>query len=148
MPRIDLDAIEPHSGSGYPPPYNLAAQKRLVRRLSKPAGLTDFGVNHVTLPPGAWSSQRHWHEGEDEFLVMIAGAAWLVDNEGRALLEAGDCATFPKNDRNGHHLIAGDSGCTFIVMGVEETTPCHYPDIDLLWDAATDAYQHKDGTPY
>lgn len=148
MPRIDLDAIEPSTGSGYPAPYNLSAQKREARRLSKPAGISDFEVNHVTLPPGAWSAQRHWHEGEDEFLVMVAGNAVLVDDAGETPLVAGDCAAFPKMDRNGHHIIAGESGCTFVVMGVAETSPCHYPDIDLLYDAAGDRYLHKDGTPY
>jgi len=148
MPRIDLDAIEPRTGSGYPEPYNLGRQGRVVRRLSAPAGLKDFEANHVVLPPGAWSAQRHWHEGEDEFLVMIAGSAMLVDDAGETPLAPGDCAAFPANDGNGHHIIAGEGGCTFIVMGVAETSPCHYPDIDLLYDAAADRYCHKDGTPY
>jgi uncharacterized cupin superfamily protein len=148
MPRIDLDTIAPRTGSDYPQPYNLATQKRLVRPLSKLAGLTDFEVNHVVLPPGAWSSQRHWHEREDEFLVMIAGHAWLVDEQGRTPLAAADCVAFPKKDRNGHHIIAGDAGCIFVVVGVAEASPCHYPDIDLFYDAASDAYLHKDGTRY
>ena len=148
MPRIDLDAIEPVTGSGYPEPYNLARQGRHVRPLSRPAGLTDFEANHVILPPGAWSSQRHWHEGEDEFLVMVAGRAMLVDDSGETPLSPGDCVAFPKNDGSGHHLIAGEKGCTFVVIGVAETSLCHYPDADLLYDAAADRYLHRDGTPY
>ncbi|HEY0316277.1 MAG TPA: cupin domain-containing protein [Sphingomonas sp.] len=148
MPKIDIEAIEPKTGSGYPEPYNLAAQKRVFRSLSKAGGVVDFEANHVILPPGAWSSQRHWHEGEDEFLVMTSGTATLVEDAGETLLEAGDCAAFPKMDRNGHHLIGGPEGASFVVIGIAESSPCHYPDIDLLYDAATDRNLHKDGTPY
>ena len=148
MPRIDLDAVPPHEGSDYPAPYEVAAQDRVNRRLSKAAGLSDFLANHVVLPPGAWSSQRHWHEGEDEFLVIISGSATLIDDGGETPLAAGDCCAFPKNDGNGHHLVGGSEGCSFVVMGVAETSPCHYPDIDLLYDAAADRYTHRDGTPY
>jgi uncharacterized cupin superfamily protein len=148
MPRIDVDALTPISGSGYPAPFDDAAGDRRIRQLSKPGGITDFEINHVVLPEGAWSSQRHWHEGEDEFLVILSGRATLIDEAGETPLVAGDCVAFPKNDRNGHHLIGGEGGCAFVVWGVQEQTPCHYPDIDLLLNASDGIYRHKDGTPY
>jgi uncharacterized cupin superfamily protein len=148
MPKIDLDAITLISGSGYPAPFDDAAGDRRIRQLSKPSGITDFEINHVVLPEGAWSSQRHWHEGEDEFVVLLSGRATLIDDSGETPLTAGDCVAFPKNDRNGHHLIGGEGGCTFVVWGVPEKTPCHYPDIDLLLNATDGIYRHKDGTPY
>jgi len=148
MPRIDLDAIPGLTGCDYPAPYNLAPHARVYRPLTGPAGLTDFRANHVVLPPGAWSSQRHWHEGEDEFLVMVSGSATLIDDAGETALAAGDCAAFPRNDGNGHHLVGGPEGCVFVVVGVAEASPCHYPDIDLRYDAAADRYTHVDGTPY
>ena len=81
-------------------------------------GLTDFGVSHVTLKPGAWSSQRHWHDGEDEFLVMLEGEAVLVEDDGRTILRPGDCAAWPKGSTNGHHLInESDRDCVFVVVG-------------------------------
>ena len=73
MPKIDIDAIPEISTTGYPPPYDREVRGRSWRPLNQPGGLSDFIANHVTLAPGSWSSQRHWHEGEDEFLVM-AGA--------------------------------------------------------------------------
>ena len=39
-----------------------------------------------SLKPGAWSSQRHWHDGEDEFLVMLEGEAVLVEDEAATVL--------------------------------------------------------------
>jgi uncharacterized cupin superfamily protein len=149
MPKVDLDAIPQINRTGYPEPYSQAVQGRWYRRMAPATGLSDFGVSHVVLKPGAWSSQRHWHEGEDEFLVMLAGEAVLIDDEGRTLLRAGDCVAFPKNDGNGHHLV-NESGAdvVVVVMGRPSTTDCHYPDTDLHLDAASGKFTHKDGTPY
>ena len=83
MPKVDLDAIEQTNRTGYPPPFDKEVQGRWYRRLAPAAGLSDFGASHVVLKPGAWSSQRHWHDGEDEFLVMIEGEAVLVEDDGR-----------------------------------------------------------------
>ncbi len=148
MPRIDLDAIEAKSGTDYPPPHDAPVRARRYKPLAGPGGITDFAANLVMLGAGVWSSQRHWHEGEDEFLVMLSGSAMLVDDAGETPLGAGDCVAFPKNDGNGHHLVGGAQGCSFVVVGVSETTPCHYPDVDLLFDPANGAYTHKDGSPY
>ena len=40
----------------------------------------------MTLQPGAWSSQRHWHEGLDEFMVMLDGEAVLIEAQARSFL--------------------------------------------------------------
>ena len=148
MPKIDLDAIPQTNSTGYPPPFDREVAGRWVRRLAPPSGLTDFGVSQVTLKPGAWSSQRHWHDGEDEFLVMIDGEAVLVEDEGRAVLRAGDCAAWPKGSTNGHHLRnESERDCTFIVVGGGVRTGGGYSDIDMMFDADA-RYLHKDGTPY
>ncbi len=116
MPKLDLQSIEPTNRTGYPPPFDKEVAGRWYRRLASVGGLTDFGVSHVTLKPGAWSSQRHWHDGEDEFLVMLSGEAVLVEDDGRTVLRAGDCAAWPKGSTNGHHLRnESDEDCTFIV---------------------------------
>lgn len=148
MPKLDLAAISPKTGGGYPPPYELTAPGRTSRSLSAASGITDFEINHVELPEGAWSSQRHWHEGEDEFLVMLSGKAVLVDDHGETPLAAGDCVAFPKGDGNGHHLKGGAGGCVFVVWGNPEASPCHYPDVDLLLHPEDGFYRRKDGTPY
>ncbi|MCW3797290.1 cupin domain-containing protein [Sphingomonas sp. BN140010] len=148
MPKLDLGAIEPTNATGYPEPHDKAVAGRWYRRLAPVAGLTDFGASHVVLKPGAWSSQRHWHDGEDEFLVMIAGEATLVEDDGPTTLRAGDCAAFPKGVRNGHHL-RNDSAedCVFLVVGGGERTGGGYSDIDMLF-TADNRYTRKDGTPY
>lgn len=132
MPKLDLDSIPQTNATGYPPPHADNVQGRWYRRLSPASGLSDFGVSHVTLKPGAWSSQRHWHEGEDEFVVMLSGEAVLVDDSGETVMRAGDCASFPKNDGNGHVLQnRSDGECVFVAVGRPSGTDCHYPDIDM-----------------
>src|SRR6476619_4337523 len=118
MPKIDLDSIEQVNRTGYPPPLNKEVAGRWYRRLAPASGLTDFGASHVVLKPGAWSSQRHWHNGEDEFLVMISGEAVLVEDDGRTTRGRGDCGAVPKGTGDGHHLV-NESGqdCVFVVVG-------------------------------
>lgn len=148
MPKIDLEAIEHVNRTGYPPPFDEEVRGRWYRRLAPATGLTDFAASHVTLKPGAWSSQRHWHEGEDEFLVMISGEAVLVEDDGRQLLRAGDIAAWPKGSTNGHHLRnESDADCVFVVVGGGTNTGGGYSDIDMMF-TDDNRYVHKDGTPY
>lgn len=148
MPKVDLNSIEPVSRTGYPPPFNQAVAGRWYRRLAPATGLTEFGVSEVTLEPGAWSSQRHWHNGEDEFLVMIEGEGMLVEDEGRSIMRPGDLAAWPKGNTNGHHLInESDKPCRFVVFGAGTDSGGGYSDIDMMWTTER-GFCHKDGTPY
>ena len=148
MPKIDLDSIEQTNRTGYPPPFDRDVQGRWYRRLAPASGLAAFGVSHVVLKPDAWSSQRHWHAGEDEFLVMLSGEAVLVDDSGEQVLRPGDCAAFPMNDGNGHHLQNRSAGeCVFVVVSAGKNAGGDYPDIDMAF-TADGGYVHKDGTAY
>jgi len=148
MPKLDLDSIAQTNRTGYPPPFDKDVAGRWYRRLAPAGGLTKFGVSHVTLKPGAWSSQRHWHDSEDEFLVMLSGEAVLVEDEGRTLLRPGDCAAFPAGVKNGHHLRnETDEDCVFVVVGSNAGGAGGYSDIDMMF-TADGSYVHKDGSPY
>jgi uncharacterized cupin superfamily protein len=147
MPKIDLQKIEPTNGTGYPPPFDRPVQERWYQRLAPEAGLIAFGVSRVVLKPGAWSSQRHWHAGEDEFLVMVSGEGLLVDDDGEHVLRPGDCAAFPMNERNGHHVQnRSDEDCVFVAVGAGADQGGEYSDIDMAF--TPDGYVHKDGRPY
>ena len=149
MPKVDLESIKQTNRSSYPPPYNEHVAGRWYRRIGKATGLTEIGVSHVVLAPGAWSSQRHWHNGLDEFVVMLEGEAVLEEEDGETVMRAGDCAAFPKAVRNGHRLVTRrDSPCTFVAIGRVAASDCHYPDIDLHLDGRSGRFTRKDGTPY
>jgi uncharacterized cupin superfamily protein len=150
MPKIDTAAIPARLGSGYPPPFDAPCAARTRRRLGDAGGLTDFGVNLMTLPPGGWSSQRHWHSHEDEFVYLLEGELTLIEDGGQTLLRAGDCAAFPKASGDGHHLINRSSEtAVYLEVGSrspEDLTTC--ADIDMKSAAADGRFTHKDGRPY
>jgi uncharacterized cupin superfamily protein len=151
MPKIDIATVPEHKGSGYPAPYHEAAKDRVRQRLGDAGGLTDFGVNLLQLPPGAWSSQRHWHSCEDEFVYVLSGEVVLVTDAGEQILHAGDCAAFPKSEPNGHHLINKSSQlavCFEVGTRLPAVDATIYPDIDLYFDPELGSYTHKDGSPY
>ena len=148
MPKISLDAIPQTNATGYPPPFDAEVQGRWYRRLAPATGLIDFGASHVVLKPGAWSSQRHWHDAEDELVIMLSGEAVLVEDGGETVMRAGDVAAWPAGAQNGHHLInrTGED-CVFIAIGAgNKDGGGSYPDIDMTF--AANGYFHKDGTPY
>jgi uncharacterized cupin superfamily protein len=148
MPKLDLDAIPQTNATGYPPEHSGQVQGRWYRRMAPASGITDFGYSHVTLKPGAWSSQRHWHEGEDEFVVMLSGEAVLVDDDGEHAMRPGDIAAFPKNDGNGHVLQnRSDAECVFVAVGRPSETACHYPDIDMHLFPGT-GFRRKNGSEF
>jgi uncharacterized cupin superfamily protein len=149
MSKIDIAAAPKRTGSDYPKPYDAPCATRQRTRLGDAGGLTDFGVNLMRLPPGVWSSQRHWHDREDEFVYVVAGEVTLVTDEGETILKAGDCAAFAKNVANGHHLI-NKSGADALVLEVGTRTNddvCIYSDIDMKYDADYGGYVRKSGVP-
>jgi uncharacterized cupin superfamily protein len=151
MPKIDVEAAPTRFGTGYPPPYDAPCRDRRRWKLGDAAGLSQFGVNLLRLAPGVWSSQRHWHTAEDEFVWVVEGEVVLVTDEGEQLLRAGDCAGFPAGQPNGHHL-QNRSGAEAVLLEVgsrrEAEDGATYPDIDLMLPPGETEYRHKDGTPY
>lgn len=146
--RIDLATLSVITGTLYPPPFDEACRSRQRTKLGDAAGLTQFGINLLRLPPGAWSSQRHWHEREDEFVYVLSGEVTLVTDGREEVLRAGDCAGFKANDPNGHCL-QNRSDRDVIALEVGSRIPgetAHYSDIDMM--AHGGAYTHRDGNPY
>ena len=132
MPKIDIDTIPIDTSTGYPPPFNKAVEGRSRKRLGRAAGLSQFGVNICTLKPGAASSQRHWHENEDELVYVLAGEVVLVEDGGETVLKPGEAAAWKAGVENGHCLInRSDAPCRFIVIGPQVPWPVHFPDIDV-----------------
>jgi uncharacterized cupin superfamily protein len=151
MPKIDIEKAPTRFGTAYPAPYDVPCRDRKRWKLGDAAGLSQFGVNLLRLPPGAWSSQRHWHTAEDEFVYVLEGEGVLVTEEGEQVLRPGDCAGFPASVANGHH-IQNRSDRELVLLEVGSREPggdgADYPDIDLMLAKGATAYSHRDGTPY
>jgi uncharacterized cupin superfamily protein len=150
MPKIDISLVPERKGTGYPAQFNAPCAQRIRQRLGNAGGLTDFGVNLMRLPPSNWSSQRHWHSAEDEFVYVLEGELTLIEDGGETLLRAGDCAAFAKNSGNGHHMINRSSAAAiYLEVGSRspaDVTTCS--DIDMMSTNADGRFVHKNGSPY
>jgi uncharacterized cupin superfamily protein len=149
--KIGIEQAPGVQGSDYPPPFDELCRERLRRPLGDLAGLTQFGVNLLALPPGAWSSQRHWHTIEDEFVYVLEGEVVLVTDAGEELLRAGDSAGFPAGVPDGHHLQNRSThAATVLEIGTRRLADdeAFYPDIDLHALKGDAGYAHRDGRPY
>jgi uncharacterized cupin superfamily protein len=149
--RIEMAKIPVGTGSSYPTPFDLPCAARARQRLGDAAGLTDFGVNLLRLPPGSWSSQRHWHSAEDEFVFIVEGEVVLVTDAGEEILRSGDCAGFKAGVGDGHHLQnRSDRDAVLLEVGSRRAAEDEgeYPDIDLRFLKNRGGFAHRDGTPY
>ena len=146
--RIDTNKTRATVGTSYPSPYDAPCAARVRHRLGDVAGLTDFGVNLLRLPPGTWSSQRHWHAAEDEFVYILEGEVVLVTDVGEETLRAGDCAGFKAGIKDAHHLQnrSPDDALLLEVGSRKDEDAGEYADIDMRF--SPDGYTRKDGTPF
>lgn len=152
LPALDPATVPERTGSNYPPALRGPEENRIKQALGDALGLTGFGVNLVRLPPDSWSSIRHWHAREDEFVYVLEGEIILVTEEGEQVLGPGAAAGFPAGKADGHHLInRGSATATYIEVGnrsPEEAVT--YPDVDLRLQRSPGnrVYTNRKGEPY
>lgn len=148
MPKVELESVEPSNATGYPAPFHEQVEGRWWKRIAPLAGLTEMGASHVVLEPGAWSSQRHWHDDEDELVVMLTGTAVLIEDDGETEVKAGDVLAWRKGVRNGHHLVnRSNAQCSFIAISAGPDGSGGYSDIDMMW-TADGRFRRRDGSEY
>ena len=152
MPKLDPEQAPVRAGSAYPEPYASQMEGRSVQLLGTLAGLTQFGVNIVTLQPGAVASLRHWHLREDEFAIVLDGVLTLVEEEGETEMRAGDCTAWKAGVANGHRFVnRSDAPGRFLVVGTKvEEDICTYVDVDMKVhiSGAGDRFTYHDGSDW
>ena len=147
--KIDIASLKPVVGTLYPSPFDEPCRARERTRLGDAAGLSQYGVNLLRLPPGSWSSQRHWHAKEDEFVYVLSGEVVLVTDAGEEVLRAGDCAAFKAGEGDGHHLVnRSDQDVMLIEVGNRDPADrTVYSDIDMVAEPMEEGFRRRDGTP-
>lgn len=149
---VNVKDVVRKTSSGYPAPHIDAVKGRSRAVLGDLFGLDQFGINVVTLAPGAWSSQRHWHEGEDEFVYVLDGEVVLADDVGDHVMTLGMCAGFKANNGNGHHLKnLSDKPAIYLEIGTRlHNDKAHYSDIDMMAIKKEGAFRFvkKDGSGF
>jgi len=152
MPKIDIEGLKVDSSTGYPEPFRQAVLGRSRKRLGNAVGLDQFGVNLTRLAPGAQSSQRHWHQAEDELVYILEGEVVLCENEGETVLKPGDAAGWKAGVPDAHCLVNRSiRDAVYLEIGSRaKRERAEYPDIDLLYrrDDEGNHYTHKSGEPY
>lgn len=150
---LNIADVESRVGTTYPEPFRKQVETRSKRLLGNAFGLTKYGVNLVDLPPGQWSSQRHWHTHEDEFIYVLSGELTLVTDDGEEVLAPGMIAGFNAGVSNGHHLVNNGFGtATYLEIGDRDPADeVFYPDVDLqlVSDGEGDrVFTRRNGNPY
>ena len=150
---FDPATVPARTGSTYPAVFKAAVAGRARRPVGVHAGLTHYGVNIATLPPGTASGQRHWHSHEDEFVYILSGTPTLVSDAGEQVLSPGMCAGFKAGVADGHQLVnRTDRDVIYFEVGSrssEDTVV--YSDIDMILKPLgndTFAFVHRNGEPY
>ena len=149
---IDPESVSEQSKSNYPQEFQALVRGRSKKRLGNAAGLTNFGVNLVKLEPGSYSSVKHWHSKQDEFIYVLEGEITLISDREKQILHPGNCAGFPAGEAKGHHLQnQSNSIAIYLEIGDRYTgDEVTYPDVDLVAQSSNGkwVFSHKDGTPY
>jgi uncharacterized cupin superfamily protein len=106
-----------------------AGEGKEWRHLSDAGGLTQYGAYLETLQPGGKSSDRHWHEKEDEFIYVVSGEA-TVEDDGEHVLHPGDAACWPAGVPIAHQIVnRSQTPCSYLIVGTRVTHDvCHYPE--------------------
>jgi len=151
-PVHNVADVEMQTGAPHPVPAVDRCKARRKQRLSGGFGVDQFGVNRVELDPGVWSTVRHWHSHEDEFVMVLEGALTLVTEAGEQTLRAGDCTGFKAGVVDGHRLEnRSQAVAVYLEVGsnrrdIDEVT---YSDDDLLVrldETGRQVFVRRDGT--
>ena len=149
---VDVATLPEQRGVAvYPPNLSEKMKGRVRRRLGDAVGLKNFGVNLITLEPGNWSAQRHWHTRQDELVYLLEGELTLHTNDGAQPLKAGMVVGFPANCGDGHRLEnTGKPVARYIEVG--DRLPGDevvYPDVDMAAkQGVAYAFTKKDGSAF
>lgn len=148
---VHASDIAASNATNYPAPFARRVAGRSKRALGDAFGISAFGVNMVTLDPGAQSSLRHRHTVQEELVYILEGELILVHDTGEVRCTAGMCAGFRPGGTAHHFVNRSPRPASFLVVGDRRPGDRGtYPDDDL------DAVQvdgewrffHKDGEPY
>lgn len=73
--------------------------------LGRQAGAERLGASLFALPPGEAAFPMHYHLGNEEMLVVIAGTPSLRTLDGERSLEPGEVVSFPRGEQGAHQIV-------------------------------------------
>ena len=147
--RIEAGKLQAVVGTLYPPPFDEPCRARERTRLGDAAGLTQFGVNLLRLPPGRLVEPAPLAHRRGRVRLCRVGRGRAGHRCRRGGIARRRCAGFKADDGDGHHL-QNRSGQDAVVLEIGSrvaTSIAYYSDIDMMVTPGV-GYTHRDGTPY
>ena len=143
MKKLDLAAISTESGCNYPAPFDRPCLGATWKRLGDASGLTQFGVNLSRLPPGVWSSQRHWLATRTSWSTCWR-ASWSSIDDGEEVLQDRGTASPSRPASRMATTWSNRSSREAVVLEVgtrdADRDRCVYPDIDMIAEPKVEPY--------
>ena len=150
MPKVREADIVPQKRDRYPGNHKKVTSGYERLAVGDAVGLRQFGVNKVTVKPGAATALNHWHQNEDEFVIVLSGEVVLVEGETETPLKAGECAGFKAGEPTGHHIINKSSEVAVLFeIGTRcDNEICHYTGLDFTYRKVNGVvtFVNKDGS--
>ena len=103
---------------------------RHVAPVGAQAGARELAANVYDLEPGAVGSPLHFHHGNEELLLVLAGTLTLCGPDRTQLLSAGAVVAFPRGQAGAHSLVnRSDAPVRYLVVSTTNRPDIvEYPD--------------------
>lgn len=92
-------------------------------KLGEQAGARRLGASLYELAPGSAAFPFHYHLGNEELLVVIAGRPVLRAADGERRLETGEVVAFPVGEEGAHQIVNRDPDPARILIVSEMNSP-------------------------
>jgi uncharacterized cupin superfamily protein len=126
MPNVfDPDFDEPRRQAGF---------ECLRARVGRQAGTRRLGMSLFEVEPGQAAYPYHFHLGEEELLVVLAGRPSMRSSDGWRELEEGEVVSFLVGEDGGHQLVnRADATVRFLAISTQDGPDVVvYPDSDKV----------------
>ena len=99
-------------------------------RLGRQAGAERLGASLYELAPGQATFPYHYHQANEEMLIVLSGRPSLRDPDGWRELEAGELVALPRGERGAHQVANRSDGLVRFLVLSEMNAPelTVYPD--------------------
>jgi uncharacterized cupin superfamily protein len=102
--------------------------------VGREAGCRSLGASVYELPTGEAVCPYHWHEANEEMLVVLAGRPRVRTPDGWRQLEPGELVAFPRGSEGAHQVDNREEEVARVLMISEMNAPdvVLYPDSDKV----------------
>ena len=115
-------------------------------QLGPRVGASGLAMTVYDLPPGQAIGPYHFHWGDEEWLLVVAGTPTVRTPEGEQTLEPGDVVCFPVGPAGAHqvHNASGEATRVALFSNKHEFGIIEYPDSDKIgvWGRNDEGLDH------